>query len=373
MIKKSIFLVHKNSIQMVITLGIGLMLLILLVASCAQQLTERSGAITLDGEPLTLRGPELKVGEKAPDFALIAPFDYVESIFETKEVTLSENSGKVRLISVVPSLDTPVCDMQARRFEETATKYSDVVFYTISMDLPFAQARYCGAENIEELVVLSDYRNASFGLDYGVLIKELHLLSRAIFIVDRDDTIKYVEYVNEISLPPDYDNAFQALQALVGSPSSPVAATGLEVGDLAPDFTLNNLDGQSVSLSDFKGKPVLLNFWATWCPHCREERPLIQEIHEDWLERGLVVLTVDLIGTGSNETPANLSQFMQVNNYSFPVLLDVDGEALRTFNITATPTNFLIDADGIIQGKVVSPFSSKAQLEGSLNNLISRS
>jgi len=168
---------------------------------------ERKGSATFQGNPLTLLGPEIKVGQKAPDFRLLAT--------DMKEVELSQSRGKVRLLSVVPSLDTPVCDLQTQRFEEEAGKFKDVVLYTISMDLPFAQARYCGAHNIRNLQTLSDHREASFGIAYGVLIKELRLLSRTIFIIDRDDTVRYVEYVKEASQHPDYDGAVEALKKVV--------------------------------------------------------------------------------------------------------------------------------------------------------------
>jgi thiol peroxidase len=168
---------------------------------------ERKGVATFQGNPLTLIGPEIKVGGKVTDFRLIDK--------DMKEVKLSQSRGKVRLLSVVPSLDTPVCDLQTQRFEEEAGKFKDEVVYTISMDLPFAQARYCGAHNIKNLKTLSDHREASFGTAYGVLIKELRLLSRAIFIIDRDDSIRYIEYVKEVSQHPDYDKALEALSRVV--------------------------------------------------------------------------------------------------------------------------------------------------------------
>lgn len=164
---------------------------------------ERKGVVTFKSNPVTLVGPEIKVGDKAPDFRLLTT--------EMTEVWLSESKGRVRLLSVVPSLDTPVCDLQTQRFEEEASKLGDVVIYTISMDLPFAQARYCGAHNITNLRTLSDHREASFGVAYGVLIKELRLLSRAVFIVDRDDIVRYVEYVKEITQHPEYDSALETL------------------------------------------------------------------------------------------------------------------------------------------------------------------
>ena len=165
---------------------------------------ERKGVVTFKSNPVTLVGPEIKVGDKAPDFRLLTT--------EMTEVGLSESKGRVRLLSVVTSLDTPVCDLQTQRFEDEAGKLKDVVIYTISMDLPFAQARYCGAHNITNLQTLSDHRKASFGVAYGVLIKELRLLSRAVFIVDRDDIVRYVEYVKEITQPPEYDSALETLR-----------------------------------------------------------------------------------------------------------------------------------------------------------------
>ena len=165
---------------------------------------ERKGVVTFKSNPVTLVGPEIKVGDKAPGFRLLTT--------EMTEVGLAESKGRVRLLSVVTSLDTPVCDLQTQRFEEEASKLGDVVIYTISMDLPFAQARYCGAHNITNLQTLSDHREASFGVAYGVLIRELRLLSRAVFIVDRNDIVRYVEYVKEITQPPEYDSALETLR-----------------------------------------------------------------------------------------------------------------------------------------------------------------
>ena len=130
----------------------------------------------------------------------------------TKNVTLSENSGKVRLISVVPSLDTPVCDMQTKHFEEVARDFPGVVFYTVSMDLPFAHARYDHENNIQTMLTLSDYKEGSFGLAYGVLIEKLRLHSRAVFIIDKNDKLNYIEYVPRIAIPPDFDKAIGVLR-----------------------------------------------------------------------------------------------------------------------------------------------------------------
>lgn len=169
---------------------------------------ETKGLITFKGNPVTLVGTPLKAGQKAPDFTLLTP--------DMKEVRLSDSKGKVRLLSVVVSLDTPVCDLQTQQFEEKASQFRDVMIYTISMDLPFAQARYCGAHSIKNLQTLSDHRDASFGMAYGVLIKEFRLHARAIFIIDKNDTIRYVEYVKEVIQHPDYDRAIAALKEVLG-------------------------------------------------------------------------------------------------------------------------------------------------------------
>lgn len=169
---------------------------------------ERTGVITIHGDPLTLVGKEIKVGEKAPDFVVLDN--------ELSPVELSSFRGKVCVISVVPSLDTPVCDIQTRRFNEEASKLgSDVVILTISMDLPFAQKRWCGAAGVDKVTTLSDHRDASFGTSYGVLIKELRLLARAVFVVDRDGVVRYMQLVEEVTDEPDYKSALDAVNKLV--------------------------------------------------------------------------------------------------------------------------------------------------------------
>ncbi|MCZ8512086.1 thiol peroxidase [Paenibacillus filicis] len=169
---------------------------------------ERTGAVTFKGNPLTLIGPELKAGDKAPNFTVN------KNLLET--VSLDDYAGKVKLISVVPSLDTGVCDAQTRRFNEEAAKLGDkVIVLTISVDLPFAQSRWCGAAGIDKVVTLSDYKNHSFGIAYGVLQKELHLLHRAIFVIDSNDTIQYVEYLPEMTEHPNYEAAIEAVKKLV--------------------------------------------------------------------------------------------------------------------------------------------------------------
>jgi thiol peroxidase len=169
---------------------------------------ERSGVITFKGGPMTLIGPELKAGDAAPDF------NVVDS--DLQPVNLASSAGKVRLVSVVPSLDTPVCSDQTKKFGEAMKSLpDDVQVYTVSLDLPFAQGRWCGAEGVE-MKTLSDYRDRSFGSSYGVLIKELLLLTRAIFVIDRTDKLAYVEIVGEVTEHPDYDAAIGAVTAAVG-------------------------------------------------------------------------------------------------------------------------------------------------------------
>ena len=168
---------------------------------------ERKGVVTAKGNPLTLLGGEIRAGEKAPDFTVVDN--------EQKPVTLKDLKAKIKLFSVVPSLDTPVCDLQTQRFEaEAAGVPGDVGIFTFSMDLPFTQSRYCGAHAITKLKTLSDHREASFGRAYGVLIKENRLLSRSIFILDGNNIVRYVEYVKDISTHPDYVKAVAALKQI---------------------------------------------------------------------------------------------------------------------------------------------------------------
>jgi thiol peroxidase len=169
---------------------------------------ERKGAVTIQGKPVTLVGREIKAGQRAPEFKLIDS--------DMKEVTLSQSKGKIRLLSVVYSVETPVCDVQTRTFEEKAAKFPNVVIYTISMDLPFTLARYGHEHNIRKIKLLSDNREASFGLAYGLLIKETRLLARSVFVIDADDIVRYAEYVKEVSEAPDYDKAMEALKKVAG-------------------------------------------------------------------------------------------------------------------------------------------------------------
>ncbi|NOZ60167.1 MAG: thiol peroxidase [Calditrichaeota bacterium] len=169
---------------------------------------ERKGDVTFQGNPLTVIGPKLKIGDKAPNFKILSN--------ELTEVTLNSSAGKIRLISVVPSLDTGICDAQTRRFNEEAAKFgSDVVVLTVSVDLPFAQKRWCGAAGIDRVETLSDHRDMNFGNAYGTHVKELRLEQRSIFIVDKNDIIRYVQYVPEIAQHPDYEEAISALNKVI--------------------------------------------------------------------------------------------------------------------------------------------------------------
>ncbi len=169
---------------------------------------ERTGMITMKGSPLTLIGEEAKVGDPAPDVEMLDN--------DLSSVKLSSFIGKVCVISSVPSLDTPVCDMETRRFNEEAGKLgADVAILTISMDLPFAQKRWCGAAGVDKLTTLSDHRDAAFGEAYGVLIKELRLLARAVFVVDREGSIQYIQLVKELTEEPDYEPVLDAVKKLI--------------------------------------------------------------------------------------------------------------------------------------------------------------
>lgn len=169
---------------------------------------ERRGLVTFKGGPMTLLGPEVKVGDKAPDFKVADN--------SLQPATLDSFRGKIKIISSVPSLDTPVCDMETRRFNEEAGKMPDnVAVLTVSMDLPFAQKRWCAAAGVDKVKTLSDYQGRSFGLAYGVLIKELQLLARVVFIVDDQDIIRYIERVPEMTREPDYDRVLGAVKALL--------------------------------------------------------------------------------------------------------------------------------------------------------------
>jgi len=172
-------------------------------------MVERKEAVTLRGKPFTLVGPEIKVGDPAPDFTVIAN--------DMSPVKLADTAGKVRILATVPSLDTPVCDAETRRFNEEAANLPGVEILTVSMDLPMAQKRWCGAAGVQNVRTLSDYRERSLGPAYGVLIRELQLDARAVFVLDKDNTVRYVEYVKEVADHPNYDAALAATRKLAAS------------------------------------------------------------------------------------------------------------------------------------------------------------
>ena len=159
--------------------------------------------ITFNGDPITLVGNPLNVGDDAPNFLVVDN--------TLKNVTLKDTSGK-RIFVVVPSIDTSVCDMEVRKFNEKAASLDDVTVYVISMDLPFAQVRWCGAAGIDRVITLSDYKQKSFGKKYGTLIEEFGFLARAIFVVDENNKITYVEYCKDVINEPDYESALNAVK-----------------------------------------------------------------------------------------------------------------------------------------------------------------
>jgi len=161
---------------------------------------------TFKGGPLELAGPELKVGDKAPDFSAVDK--------SMQPVTLATTGNGVRIFSVVPSLDTPVCDIQTKRFNDEAGKNPNLSIYTVSMDLPFAQGRWCNSFGIDNVKMVSDHRDSSFGQSYGTLIKDWRLESRAIFVVDKDNIIRHVEYVKEVADHPNYEAALAVAKSL---------------------------------------------------------------------------------------------------------------------------------------------------------------
>lgn len=170
---------------------------------------ERTGELTFKGNPLTVYGAKVSVGAKAPGFTLLAN--------DLSPVTLATHAGKVRIVSVVPSLDTPVCDTQTRKFNEAISKLGDkVVCYTVSADLPFAQKRWCGNAGVTGVITLSDHRDMNFGNAYGTHIKELRLEQRSVFVIDGNDTVQYAEYVPEVAQEPNYDAPLAKAKELAG-------------------------------------------------------------------------------------------------------------------------------------------------------------
>ncbi len=171
-------------------------------------MNERKGEITIHGNPLTLLGEPVQTGGQAPDFEVIDK--------DLSAVKFSSFAGKVCIISCVPSLDTSICDIMTRKFNEEAVELGDdVVVLAISMDLPFGQSRWCIAADVKNVYVLSDHRTASFGKAFGVLIKELRLLARAVFVLDKEGIIRYAQLVEEVTDEPDYDAALEAVKELL--------------------------------------------------------------------------------------------------------------------------------------------------------------
>ncbi len=168
---------------------------------------KRQGVVTMGGNPVTLVGPEVKVGDRAEDFTVVKN--------DLSPFKLSDSQGKVRIISVVPSLDTGVCELQTINFNEMAAELGDLEILTISMDLPFAQKRFCGAKGIDKVITLSDHKDGDFGRKYGFLMEELRLLARGIVVIDKEGKVSYVEYVKEATNHPDYDKAYEAAKALL--------------------------------------------------------------------------------------------------------------------------------------------------------------
>ncbi|MFW5682418.1 MAG: thiol peroxidase [Phycisphaeraceae bacterium] len=168
----------------------------------------RKNVITMKSEPLSLVGEELQVGQKAPDFKLVAT--------DLSEKSLADYEGKVKILAVVPSLDTSVCDTETRTFNEKAGSLSDdIVVLTVSCDLPFAQKRWCGAAGVDHVECLSDYKTNEFGKDYGLLVDGLAVLCRAVLVLDKDNKVVYQQIVPEIASEPDYDAALAAAKAAV--------------------------------------------------------------------------------------------------------------------------------------------------------------
>jgi thioredoxin-dependent peroxiredoxin len=165
------------------------------------------GAVTLGGNPVTLLGEMVKAGDKAQDFTVLTK--------DFKPYKLSDNAGKVQIISVILSVDTGICSAQTRRFNEETANLGDVAILTISCDTPFALARYCAADGIDKVAVLTDYKETDFSLKYGFLVEQNRLLARGIVIIDKEGIVRYVEYVKEIGSHPDYDKALAEAKKLV--------------------------------------------------------------------------------------------------------------------------------------------------------------
>ena len=170
-------------------------------------MVKRSNVIKFAGTPMTLVGPEIKIGDKAPDFTALTP--------DLAPLSLSSTKGQVRVISVVPSIDTSVCDIQTRRFNEEAAKIDGLTILSISVDLPFAIKKYCATKGIENIKTLSDHKDLDFGLKYGFVIEELRLLARGTVVIDRDDIVRHIEYVANVTDHPDYDKVIATVKKYI--------------------------------------------------------------------------------------------------------------------------------------------------------------
>ena len=167
----------------------------------------RIGIVTRKGNPVTLLGSEIKVGEQAPDFTVLKN--------DVSPYTLIDSGNNIKIISVVPSLDTGTCELQTINFNEAAAELGDVVILTISVDLPYAQKRFCGAHGIDKVITLSDHKDLSFGLNYGFVMEESRLLARGVVVIDKDNVVKYVEYVKEVGTHPDYEKVIEEVKKLI--------------------------------------------------------------------------------------------------------------------------------------------------------------
>lgn len=198
----------KFSCLVALLAGLSLATVVLGESQAEKFIEKRTDVVTSQEEPLTLLGHEIKVGEQAPDFTALNR--------DMQPVSLSDFAGKVRIITAFPSIDTPVCSMQTRRFNEEAAKLEGVQIFTISADLPFALDRFCATEGIDKAMTLSDHREMEFGRKYGFLIEDMRLLARGTVIVDQEGVVRYVEFVSDLGMEPDYDQAIAVAKELAG-------------------------------------------------------------------------------------------------------------------------------------------------------------
>lgn len=206
--------------------------------------------VTFEGNSLTLLGRKIEEGMKAPFFRVVDG--------SLSEVNLSDHSGKVKIVASFPSIDTPVCDLEIKEFNKRATSLSeDVVILGISKDLPFAQSRFCQANDIDKVEVLSDYKNSSFGLNFGLLIKELNLLARSVIILDKADTIRYIQLVEEITSSPDYEASLDALKEVLASPGEVSASDEVRCNSCEGGVESLSKDAAEAAFSKFEGWEVV--------------------------------------------------------------------------------------------------------------------